>query len=207
MKKINFARITWILSIFLILIVILIAVMDYKIHFEYLTNNKLYFYDCDGTLCVTEVKNDNHLLYSKYQCGYEECPIFKSELDDNYAILTDTDSNILFNYRTGKIISGQYDNYQLLNNNYLIVTKNNFQGIITIDNQLVIPLNYDQLGIIKEDYLSGYTLNYIIAKKNNKYGIISIKDEKIIEEFKYEESELDNLLQILKDQTTAVLTN
>ena len=207
MKRFNIAGIIWKLSIILILIVILIAVMDYKIHFEYLTNNNLYFYDCDGTLCVTEVKNDNHLLYSKYQCGYEECPIFKSELNDNFVILTEKNNSILFNYRTGQITSTNYTNYQLLNNNYIIVTKDKYQGIIDLNNNLIVPTNYEQLGIIKENYLTGYTINSIIAKKDNKYGMISIKDGTIIVEFNYEENELDNLLQILKDETNSTLTD
>lgn len=200
MKKINFARITWISAIFLGLIVILICVMDYKIHFQYKTKNNIYFYDCSGTLCVTEVKNDSNLLYSKYECGYEECPIFKSELNDTYAILDSQNSNILFNYRTGKIISADYDEYQLLNNNYLIVTKSQKQGIIDINNKITVTVDYDQLGYLKDGYLMGYNLNYIIAKKDNKYGIISIKDGTIIEEINHEETELENLENILKEE-------
>ena len=199
MKKINIARKVWILSIFLILIVILIAIIDYKVHFEYLANNSLYFYDCSGNLCVTEVKNDNHLLYSKYQCGYEECPIFKSELDDNKVLLENDDKTILFDYRLGNVISSDYDNYQILNSNFLIVTRNQMQGIIDIDNNQTVAVNYDQLGIIREDYLTGYNLNAIIAKKNEKYGVISIKDGTIIQEFVHEETELENLLQFLQE--------
>ena len=59
MKKINFAKISWVSSIFIILIIILIAVMHYKIYYQYKIKNIIYFYDCDGTLCATEVKNDN----------------------------------------------------------------------------------------------------------------------------------------------------
>lgn len=206
MKKINIARVVWVLSIFLILIVILIAVMDYKINFEYLINNKLYFYDCSGTLCVTEVENDNHLLYSKYQCGYEECPIFKSELNDSLVLLTSADTTILFNYRSGEVISADYDNYQILNSNYFIVTRGAKQGIIDVNNKLTVPLDYDQLGLIQEDYLAGYTINSIIAKNNDKYGIISIKDGTILHEFTYEETTLENLLQILQEDTLSTLT-
>lgn len=199
-KKFNIARITWVSMLFLGLIVILIAVMDYKIHYEYKIKNILYFYDYDGNLSVTEVKDDDHLLYSKYECGYEDCPVLKMEIDDTYVILESTDKNILYNYRKGKVISSGYDNYQYLNNTYFIVTKDKFRGIIDINNNVTISLSYDELGIVKDNYLTGYTLNSIIAKKNNLYGIVSIKDGSIIEEFNYKEEELDSLLDILNER-------
>ena len=199
MKKINIAKIVWVLSIFLVLIIILVAVMDYKIHYEYKIKNKLYFYECDGNLCVTEVEDEEKLLYSKYECD-DECPIFKSQIDDNYVILEENDNNILFNYRKNKVISKNYDNYKFLNNNYIIVTKNNYQGIIDIDNNLTVLTSYDSLGYMKEEYLIGYNLNNIIAQKNNLYGIISIKDGTIIEEIKYKEEEIDTLLNIINNE-------
>lgn len=200
MKKINFAKCIWVLSIFLVLIVILIAVMDYKINYEYKTKNVLYFYECDGRLCVTEVEDDEHLLYSKYECSYDECPIFVSEFEDNYAILDSKDSKILYNYRKGKVISNSYDNYNFLNNNYLIVTKGDYHGIIDFDNKIVVSLIYEELGYIKDDYLVGYGLNYIVAKKDGKYGIISLKNEEIIEEFIYEETNIDDVLNVLNEK-------
>lgn len=200
MKKINIARITWILSLFLGLIVILITVMDYKINFQYQSNNKIYFYECNGALCVTEVEDSNHLLYSKYECYQKECPTLKSELNDTYVILDSSNSNILFNYRTGKIISENYEDYLFLNNDYLLVTQNQKQGIIDINNKITVPLQYEQLGYKQNEYLIGYNLNYIIAKKQKKYGIISIKDGTIIEEFIHKETELENLLTILNDE-------
>lgn len=200
MKKINLAKIIWITMIFLGLIIILIAVMDYKINFEFKIKNKIYFYDCSGTLCVTEVKDDDHLLYSTYECGYEECPVFKSEINDTYAILETQNDNVLFDYRNGKIISLNYNNYQLLTNNYFIVTKEKKQGIINLNNELLVPLEYDQLGHNKDGYLIGYNLNYIIAKKNDKYGIISIKNNTIIEDFIHEETTINDLLKIIENK-------
>ena len=199
-RRINIARITWVSMLFLGLIVILIAVMDYKIHYEYKIKNILYFYDYDGNLSVTEVEDDKHLLYSKYECGYEDCPVLKMEIDDTYVILESTDKNILYNYRKGRVISSSYDNYQYLNNTYFIVTKDKFRGIIDINDNIAVSLSYDELGIIKDNYLTGYNLNSIIAKKNILYGIISIKDGSIIEEFNYKEEELDSLLDILNKE-------
>ena len=200
MKKFNFAKISWVSAIFIGLIVILIAVMHYKIYYQYKTKNIIYFYDCDGTLCVTEVENDNHLLYSKYECGYDACPTFTTEIEDKYVILNKDDKSILFNYRSDLVISSNYQDYKLLNNNYLIVTKNNLKGIIDLNNNVIAPIIYQEIGIIKDDYLTGYNLNSIIAMKNDKYGIISLKDGSIIKEFEYEDSNLQDLLKDLNNE-------
>lgn len=202
MKKRNIARIIWISSIFLELIVILIMIVDYKVHYQYLTVNKLYFYECTGNLCVTEVKDTEHLLYSTYECGYNECPTYKKELDDTYVLLTEKEDCLLYNYRTGDLISRDYDDYQFINNNYLIVTKNGLQGIINVNNQLIISPTYEQIGYYQDAYLIGYNINSIIAKQNNKYGIISFKTGKTIEPFKYEEADINNLLEMLKTENS-----
>ena len=199
MKKHNFGRILWVTSLFLLLIEILFMVMDYKINYQYLTKNELYFYECDGTLCVTEVEEDKHLLYSTYECGYNDCPIFKSELNDTYVILTKKNTNILYNYRTGKTISDNYDDYMPLIDDYLIVTKNNKQGIINTNNKIIASLDYQELGIMKEDNFLGYNENYIIAKQNDKYGIISIRSGTQVEPFEHKEEDLESLLNLLKN--------
>lgn len=204
MKNKNFPKIIWISAIFLFLIVILICVMDYKIHFEYKTKNKLYFYDCNGILCVTEVEDDNHLLYSKYECDYEECPVFKSEVEDSYAIIENKNTSILYNYRTGKIVSDDYDDYKLLNDKYFIVTKKDKQGIINMNNERKVSMNYDSIGYLKDGNLLGYTLNYIIVKKNDKYGIVAIETNEIVEDFNYSENEIDSLFTILSQKENGI---
>lgn len=204
MKSKNIPKIIWISAIFLSLIIILICVMDYKINFEYKIKNKLYFYDCNGILCVTEVEDDDHLLYSNYECGYNDCPVFKAELEDSYAIIENSDASILYNYRNGRIISDDYDDYNLLNNGFLIVTKNHKQGIINTNNELKVSVIYDSLGYFKDDHLLGYNLNYIIAKKNDKYGIVSIETNEIVEDFNYSENEIDSLFTVLSQKENSI---
>ena len=62
MKKINIAKIIWISSIFIALIIILWMVMDYKINYEYSSpSQKLYFYECNNSLCTSEAIEKNNL--------------------------------------------------------------------------------------------------------------------------------------------------
>lgn len=199
LKKRNIARKIWIISVFLELVVILVMVIDYKVNYQHLTKNKLYFYECSGNLCVSEVEKNDNLLYSSYDCRYEECPTYKKELNDTHVLLEENNDCILYNYRDNKIISKDYDDYYFLNNQNIIVTKNNKQGIINIDNQLMVETVYEQLGYKQEEYITGYNLNLIIAKKDDKYGIISYKTGKIIESIIEPVENINKLLTIINE--------
>ncbi len=199
MKKKRIARIVWVSSIFVELIIILVMVMDYKIHYQYLERNKLYFYDCDGTLCVTEVEDNKHLLYSSYDCE-KECPAYKMELDEQYVILSTIDHNILYDYRNGQVISSNYDNYQFLSKEYIVVTLGDKQGIMNISGNVIVAPSYDKLGYVQNDYLIGYNLNYVLAKQGDKYGIISFKTGEIIEPIEQPETKVGELIDFLKQE-------
>ena len=98
--KFNVPKIIWVSCLFLELIVILIMVMDYKINYQY-TNDKetkLYFYDCSGELCTSEVKNNSKKLYSVFDCWYTICPVYKKIINEDYALLEEAESLILYNY-------------------------------------------------------------------------------------------------------------
>ena len=200
MKKINIPRIIWVSSIFIILIIILLLVMKYKINYEYLSFDYLYFYECEDNLCVSESKDNNHLIYSKYECGYDICPKYLKKLDDKYVILEKNSKYILYDYRLNKVVSDSYSNYEVINNNYIIVSNNSKKGIIKVNGEVVVNTIYEDIGYRNNEYLTGYNLNNIIVKNNNLYGIISFKDGKIIEEIKYKIEEINTLLELLKKQ-------
>ena len=200
MKKINIPRIIWVSSIFIILIISLLLVMKYKINYEYLSFDYLYFYECEDNLCVSESKDNNHLIYSKYECGYDICPKYLKKLDDKYVILEKNSKYILYDYRLNKVVSDSYSNYEVINNNYIIVSNNSKKGIIKVNGEVVVNTIYEDIGYRNNEYLTGYNLNNIIVKNNNLYGIISFKDGKIIEEIKYKTEEINTLLELLKKQ-------
>lgn len=202
MKKHNFGRILWVTSLFLLLIEILFMVMDYKINYQYLTKNELYFYECGGNLCVSEVQEKKNLVYSKYDCGEKECPFYKKSIDNNYVVLEYRDSNktLLFNYRTGKMISNSYEDYTVIDEEHLIVTDNAKQGIIDNVGKIIVPIIYDQIGIVNNQLLEGYNFQSIIVKKDNLYGILSYKKGTIIEKVEYQEKDLALLLDKLKEE-------
>ena len=197
-KKINIAKIIWISSIFLFLIVVLVMVMDYKINYQYSKpSEKLYFYDCDNSLCTSTTKENNKTIYSSYDCWYSTCPEYKKIIYDDYVLLKESEkSYILYNYKTGATITSGYLNYEFINNDYIIVKKNNNKyGIIDINDNVTVSPSYDEIGYYENKLLTGYNTNSIIAKKGKKYGIISYKDGKVIESFTYDEDEIEKLLE------------
>lgn len=198
-KKINFLRFIWVSCLFLTLIVILLMVMDYKINYEYLekSSGKVYFYDCGDEVCTTEVKDDSKKLYSTYDCWYNTCPIYKGVINDDYALLKEDTSFVLYNYKTGDTITSGYDSYTFINKEYIIVTKDAQDGIIDINDNVIVKPEYDQIGYFDGDYLIGYSTDKIIASKNDKYGIISFKDGRVVEEFKHSEAEVSSLLALI----------
>lgn len=197
-RKINVARIVWVVSLFLLLIVILLMVMDYKINYQFLKHDYLYFYECEETICVTNVKDNSKKLLSKYDCEYENCPSYKKTISDEYALLEKDTTNILYNYKKNTIISTDYDDYEIIAGKYIIVKSNELYGVITTDNKVIISPTYNEIGLHNNNYLTGYNEELIIAKKKDKYGIISFKTGEIKEEFKYSEDKLQELIDSMK---------
>ena len=198
-RKINIWRLIWVVGIFAILIVILLMVIDYKVNYEYLHKNYIYFYNCDDDLCSSFVNSgfNSNELYSIYECDYEDCPVLDRELGSDYIILTKDEKKILFDYKNGNIVADIYENYNLINDRYFIVSLNGYSGIIDFEGNILVKVNYDGLGYYRDDNLVGYNAINIIAKKKNLYGIISIKSEEIVEEFKYEEKDINNLIELI----------
>ena len=198
--KINY-KVVWVSSIFLVLIVILIMVMDYKINYEYASDesSKMYFYKCDSDVCTMEVNDKKKKIYSSYDCWYGVCPVYKGVVYDGYVLLEENSSYTLFNYKTGTKVTSGYDEYKFISSDYIIVTKKNKDGVINKNGTIIVNSNYDKIGLSDNDSLKGYNTSDIIALKDGKYGIISYRTGKVIEKFEYGEENLNELLNILND--------
>ena len=196
MKKINVPKLMWVTSIFGLLIFILFLVMDYKINYQYSKPSKLlYFYECDGSLCTSMTEEKNKTIYSSLDCYYESCPKYKKIIYDDYALLEEkNNSYILFNYKTGTVVTSGYQGYEFINVDYVIVKKNNKYGVIDLEEHITVSPSYDSIGYYQDKILTGFNTNSILAKKNNKYGIISYKDGKVVDDFKYNENDIPKLL-------------
>lgn len=173
-KRFNLSYI-WVTGIFVILIIILFLVVEYKVRYEDNTFYKyLYFYKCENSFCTTDSIDkisDHSTLLSVYKYDYHDNVPTYEYVIGNYIIINDNSDYLYYDYVTGKILNN-YDTYKVINDKYIIVTYNNKYGIIDIDNNISLDLIYDYIDSID---------TYIITIENNKLNIIDSNLNNLIE--------------------------
>ena len=98
------------------------------------------------------------------------------------------------------MVSNSYEDYTIINQNRFIVTLNKKQGIIDGTGKIIVPIIYNQIGIMNDNLLQGFNFQNIIVKKDEQYGILSYETGTIIEKVEYHESDLNLLLERLKKE-------
>lgn len=162
-NKKNLWHLVWIGGIYIVLIVILLLIIEYKVKWENKDlNTYLYFYNCSNNLCTTSEKVSTY--YSRVKCEKKKCPYIK-ERNKNLVILANEENEYVFDYRNEKIIDNQYINYSFKNDNLIVKNKDNKYGVSSIDGTLLIEPNYNRI----VDYKDGY----LAYAENNKVGIVN----------------------------------
>ena len=182
MKKNKIWKIIWVVGVYAILTTILYLVILYKVEWEHKDlNTYLYFYDCNDKVCSSSIVQNDY--YSKIMCKDNICP-YITDIIDNNLILKENDHSLIFDYINGRIIDNSYDEYKHLKNGVFVVTdKSKKQGIIDLNGEVLVDLQYDYIG----DYNNGM----VAYKKDNLYGIIS-DDGKNMVDAKFEDIVLIN---------------
>ena len=101
------------------------------------------------------------------------------------------------------MISNSYEDYIVIDQDHFVVTLNAKQGIIDSTGKNIVPVTYNQIGILNNNLLQGYNFQNIIVKKDNQYGILSYKTGTIIEKIEYQEGDLNLLLEKLKEEPSS----
>lgn len=213
MKRINITKIIWISGIFIILFIALYLVVIYKVKYENMEVQKyLYFYNCSDALCLTTNSkgiSEEKMIYSKYECQNDICPLIDRTVSITEKIITLTldtlNTKILYNYGSGKIISSEYMEYYPLVfeekiKNY-VVYSNDLYGLIDTEGNIIIDIAYQKLGSISNNIVSQYSYknDYITALKDDKWGIISLSTGESLADFQYDSYEsLKEIYSILK---------
>ena len=164
MKSSNLWRIIWIVGIYLLLGVILYLVILYKVEWEHKDlNSYLYLYDCERDLCTSTTPQNNY--YSKILCVDDDCPYIVDVIDNNI-ILKNNNTSWIYNYYSNQIINDSYVEYRYIGNDmYVVSNQEDKYGIININNEILVPLDYHYIDDYKNDFIS-----YV---KDNLYGIVS----------------------------------
>ena len=167
MKSSKIFKIIWVSGIYLILLVLLYLIIEYKVKWEHKDlNTYLYLYDCGDDLCSSTTIQEEY--YSKILCEDNICPYIIQIVDDNL-ILKRNDRLWLYNYKTDKITNDKYVYYRYIDNNMFVVGDNTGNyGIIDKDNSLILDIKYK--------YIDNYENGYISYIENNLYGILKKDD-------------------------------
>lgn len=178
MKRSNRFTYIWVIGIYLILLIILLLVVEYKVKYEDHTfYNYLYFYKCNNKLCSTdnfEKIEDKSTLLSVYKYNYkDDIPTYEYIVSD-YVLINDNNKYVYYDYVKGEIINN-YSEYRVVKKdniaNYLIVKNETKYGIIDVDNKVVVDFKYDDII---------HSNNLFIVKEGTGYNIINIEDKKIL---------------------------
>jgi hypothetical protein len=144
---------------------------------------------------------DGEEVIDTYTCMSETCSIYSSGRYSYFSTkptviaLSDDDSVFLYNYIEKKTISSFYSKLQNLIKEdrtvaFIAYDADNLVGIIDINGNVIVPLNYDEIGYSMgggdvSDY--SYETNLITVMQDGLWGLISLSDGKIILDLKYED--------------------
>lgn len=149
---------------------------------EHFKNGHLYFYDnklylgkykcisekCDFAKSVEETENINYYTEGKK----EYLPIIKKK----YAFINDNNKILLYDINLARIVI-EMDAIKFYNqnieNNVLLIQKDNRWGVISLDNMaMVINYNYDYLGLVNRMENNLIKSDKMIASNASRYYLI-----------------------------------
>ncbi|MBR2744212.1 MAG: WG repeat-containing protein [Clostridia bacterium] len=148
--------------------------------------------DADGNLGVASYTDANKESSYVASCKYSEIEF--NEGTNTFYVITSNDSQkgILYvntkNQEVEKNMNTQYEDIKVATNdfNYFIVKQSSKYGVIDNEGKIVIPIQFDEIGVKEESYSDltcKYILNnkYVPVKSNGMWGLYSIDGNKLIE--------------------------
>ncbi len=161
--KKNLWHLTWVIGMYAVLVAMFLLVIEYKVKWENKDlNTYLYFYSCSGELCTTT--NTVSDYYGRAKCEKKNCPYIR-EKKANYVVLATESKEYVFDYLNDKIISDTYMKYTFTEDSIIFKDKDNKQGVMSLDGEILIEANYNRI----DDYKDGY----LAYAENGKVGIIN----------------------------------
>lgn len=152
-----------------------------------------------GQFCSAGYNIDGYYMVSKAEHEYYEDGRRKE------GHIPNTEKYGLLNSK-GKFIIDFNNNYSFVGveNGLIYVIQNNLYGVVNDQNEIVVPIEYEELDIKKQ--------GIIIAKRNNKYGITT-KENKILVPFIYDnifsfaQNEFENTFYVIvsKDNKNGII--
>lgn len=184
----------------IIIVVLILAVLVIGIYTAYyIFKNKdkkdtNYYYKVDNN-SIMLLSNDK--IVNFYNCN-GECSVYENYFVNGRLLLNDNGKIYLYDLVKGSKLSQEYDKLYFVKDDstvkYFVVNNGSLYGVMDLNGNVTVNLNYEELGSIKEDAVSNFDVanDLISAKSNGLYGVVSLSNGKGVIDFQYDDIKISS---------------
>ena len=183
--------------IIVVLILVVLVVGIYTAYYIFKNKEKEdinYYYKVDNN-SIMLLSNDK--IVNFYNCN-GECSVYKNYFVNGRILLNDNGKIYLYDLVKGSKLSQEYDKLYFVKDDsavkYFVVTNGSLYGVMDLNGNVTVNLNYEELGSIKEDTVSNFdvTNDLISVKSNGVYGVVSLSNGKGVIDFQYDDIKISS---------------
>lgn len=186
-------------KIIIIVVLILVVLVGGIYTAYYIFKNKEkedtnYYYKVDNN-SIMLLSNDK--IVNFYNCN-GECSVYKNYFVNGRILLNDNGKIYLYDLVKGSKLSQEYDKLYFVKDDsavkYFVVNNGSLYGVMDLNGNVTVNLNYEELGSIKEDTVSNFdvTNDLISVKSNGLYGVVSLSNGKGVIDFQYDDIKISS---------------
>ena len=179
------------LIIIVVLILVVLVIGIYTAYYIFKNKDKKdtnYYYKVDNN-SIMLLSNDK--IVNFYNCN-GECSVYENYFVNGRLLLNDNEKIYLYDLVKGSKLSQEYDKLYFVKDDstvkYFVVNNGSLYGVMDLNGNVTVNLNYEELGSIKEDAVSNFDVanDLISAKSNGLYGVVSLSNGKGVIDFQYD---------------------
>ena len=139
----------------------------------------------------------NDKIVNFYNCN-GECSVYENYFVNGRLLLNDNGKIYLYDLVKGSKLSQEYDKLYFVKDDstvkYFVVNNGSLYGVMDLNGNVTVNLNYEELGSIKEDAVSNFDVanDLISAKSNGLYGVVSLSNGKGVIDFQYNDIKISS---------------
>lgn len=177
--------------IIVVLILVVLVIGIYTAYYIFKNKDKKdtnYYYKVDNN-SIMLLSNDK--IVNFYNCN-GECSVYENYFVNGRLLLNDNEKIYLYDLVKGSKLSQEYDKLYFVKDDstvkYFVVNNGSLYGVMDLNGNVTVNLNYEELGSIKEDAVSNFDVanDLISAKSNGLYGVVSLSNGKGVIDFQYD---------------------
>lgn len=183
--------------IIVVLILVVLVIGIYTAYYIFKNKDKKdtnYYYKVDNN-SIMLLSNDK--IVNFYNCN-GECSVYENYFVNGRLLLNDNGKIYLYDLVKGSKLSQEYNKLYFVKDDstvkYFVVNNGSLYGVMDLNGNVTVNLNYEELGSIKEDAVSNFDVanDLISAKSNGLYGVVSLSNGKGVIDFQYDDIKISS---------------